>query len=49
MENQVAVAELGGDLGGGGFSDTVTLETEQALVQAWVDEYYCEQRRRYYY
>ena len=35
VKNQVAVTKLGSDLGGGGFSDAVTLEAEQALVQAW--------------
>ena len=36
VKNQVAVAELGSGLGGSGFSDAVTLEAEQARVQAWV-------------
>ena len=36
MINQVAVAELGRDLGRGGFSAPVALEAEQALMQAWV-------------
>ena len=36
VENQVAVAELGRDLSGGGFSGSVALEAEQAVVQARV-------------
>ena len=36
VENQVAIAELGLNLGGGGFSGAVALEAEQLAVQARV-------------